>query len=1116
MASSTRYYGLGYFDFGDALGTDFSGQIEIDRFVFLDKQLFGLMSVFGNGVVSGWDVTQNGTFSIQISEGYGNINFRAGRTNFPFSIDNLPPNAISYIYVRQRTRITFSEDVEFVLDSVPDIADPNFLLLSKVTVGAASIESIDNSVRQEIGFLELIQAAIRIHKHRGGSLNPSKIDLASEVKGQLPSFRIANFDAEKITTGTFDLSRMPLLDHQDLQNVGLLTHPQLDSFVKTLESSNKELFGEIGTANLLQFIIAVKLIYEDPDSALFIDKIVDENFINEFTIIPGVTPNSYIDFDSTTANVDLEQHRIKGIPPTTGTSFYVTFDTALAWNSAHTLSNLIVSGTSVTLAFSDSDETNIQSIEGFETATEPNQNLTDEGGIGLFAKQTIITVDNATILSHSNATNVFEGFYSGRFSHQQAIRSQYVKSFETAQDWSDFDSFVLHVKCLDIIHGPVKIYFTDSEGENSAEFTLLEQDEITDNPDPLSNGFEIRVIDIATISARADVKSFTIYTDDTINPFSFFVDDINIQRAVLLPEEGRLVLRYSAGSQVTFANIEWSSTEPPGTQLDVRVRAANGTAFLTRASYTALLESGDTINLEGTDLEIEITFTPDTNRVSAPILHSVRVLILTEAEVDGFSIDSETEFLRGDVKNIEITSDPTVVLEPIIYVDSFYYNLANLTEQVVKSTNSFVAELAFFGADSPIAPNQLFKTIEDTEVSTSTSKFFEPKSVRRAFDRNFVIADTFNDRILEYDEGGNLLNGIGSINYEHSASLVFPIAASVDIRSGILYVVWSKRISFKTVDISKITVQTTTQTVQLIEDFDLILNVTKAELENIDAEGQIMPIYLSAQNAGLVQNLPRSETFLFFDNESVSGGIANDSIFYQTISTALGIPCYVGNFAYIDGIFTPTWAEKQSDDSYIIANGTIGVAGYSFPENVTETVSLNTNVSSIIQVDRNNNVVFGSNIMAFSPFVPGRVQPISSSLWLIGGIRPVGTEGTPDEDHLLNFRGLSPDDDIRRVQKETLKEIFFGSSDPFVGSVIIFDKVAGTTIFQYVSAEGIVVSDVDIDSGQYIIAESSLDRSGRIIKLDTAGNVVFSFGEGLYNLISSIAVQNDGSILIST
>ena len=229
MAGSTRHYGMGFFDFGDPLGTDFAGQVEVDRFIFIDKQLYGLMSVFGNGVIEGWEVTAEDNFTLAISAGFGNINFVSARTEFPGSIRDVPPNTINYVYAKLNQRTRLSENIEFVLSPISNINDPNFIILARVVAGPLGIESIDNSLRQEIGFLELIKAAIKRHKHRGGSLNPSKIDLSSEVKGQLPSFRIADFDAEKVTTGTFDLARMPLIDHQDLQNVGLLTHPQLDT-----------------------------------------------------------------------------------------------------------------------------------------------------------------------------------------------------------------------------------------------------------------------------------------------------------------------------------------------------------------------------------------------------------------------------------------------------------------------------------------------------------------------------------------------------------------------------------------------------------------------------------------------------------------------------------------------------------------------------------------------------------------------------------------------------------------------------------------------------------------------------------------------------------------------
>lgn len=1125
MAGSTQYFGLGFFDFGDALGTDFAGQVEIDRFVFIDKQLYGLMSIFGNGVISGWTVAAEESFTISISEGFGNINFIAGRTTFPFTIEDIQPNSINYVFAKVKNRTTFAEDVDFIISTSRNLNDPNFLLLAEVTTGPSSITNVDNSIRQEIGFLELIKAAIRLHKHRGGSLNPSKIDLSSEVKGQLPSFRIADFDAEKITTGTFDLTRMPVLNHSDLTNVGLLTHPQLDTFVKTLEVSNKEIFGEIGTANLLQLILAMKLIHDDPDSAFYIsDRTFDENMINEIAVIPGITPNTYIDFDNTTAEVNLEQHYIKGVPPATGTSFFVTYNTGLAWRQSYSLDNVIVVGDTVTLAFNDDDESNIVTIEGFESATSPGQSLAGgSGGQTLFTKETLIISDNADITASSSSTNVIEGFYSGEFTHRQSFRNRYTKEFTEGQDWSTYDSFVVNVKCLDSIHGSVKMYLEDSNGEQSTEFIILDQDEITENSDPQQNNFEMRVIDLATVLFRNDVKKIVFFTDDLENPFSFFVDFINIQRAVLLPESGKIILRYSSAVRLIFSTLSWTSIEPTGTDIKVRARSADGTAFLTRADWTPFLISGDVVNLEGTDIEVEITLLPDDDRITSPVLQSFRILLLTEAEVDGFAIDSSTEFARGTSENVTLNSSPTSIeLQSPVYVDSYYFCLGNTMNQIHEETtdsgSTFAqGELAIFGTNTPVSPNQVFKTIEDGKNRVSLSRLFGPRSVRRKDKRTFVIADTYNDRVLEFDEEQNLLAGIGSINYEHG-SKTFPISACVDTRTGILYIVWSRRISFKTVNVSKITLQTSTEKIQLIRDFDKINGLTTSELESVNSEGQIMAVHLSSQNAGLAETYPSNSTFLFVSGDALTSGTSTDSVFYSAVATALGIPVFIGKFAYIDGIFSPTWADKTDDDGFIISNGTVAIKEYEFESSLDETISRTTTVSNIIETDKNNNLIFGSNIMEFSPFIPGRAEKIDDNTLLIGGLRPGGIEGTPTTDAPFNFRVVSGSDDNKTTQKQVLENLFFGGSTPYVGAVVVFDRRSNATTFEYVSAEGVLVSDVDIDpnTGEYVVAESSFQKSGRIIKLDTAGNISFSYGEGLYSLINDIFVQVDSSIVIST
>lgn len=1078
------------------------------------------MSVFGNGVLSGWMVTATGTFAVSISEGLGNINFTSARTSFPSTLSNIPPNSIRYVYARIKETTGFTENIDFILSPTRNLTGVGFLLLAEVITGAASIESIDNSVRQNIGFLELIKAAIKQHKHRGGSLNPSKIDLGSEVNGQLPSFRIADFDAEKVTTGTFDLARLPLIDHQDLQNVGLLTHPQLDSFVKTLQASNKELFGEIGTANLLQLILAMKLVHDDPNSAFYIsDRTVDQNMINEFAIIPGITPNSYIDFDNSTAEINLEDHYIKGIPPVTGTSFFVTYNTNLSWQSAYRKENVVISGDRVTLAFNDDDEANIKIIEGFEGSTEPGEDLS--GNQGAFRKETILLVDNAHIIANSSSTNVVEGFYSGKFAHQQSFRNQFVKEFETSQDWTTYDSFVLHIKSLDSIHGSVKVYFENSSGEKSSSFTILSENEVTDNNDPVANNFEMRVIELALISFRNDIKKLVIYTDDLENPFNFYVDLINIQRAILLPEQGSIVLRYSSNTKVSFSTISWQSIEPSGTEIKVRVRSASGTVFLNRSEYTPYINNGDAVNLEGTDIEIEATLLSGPDRLNSPVLTELRILILSEAEIDGFVINSTEELNRGDESNVTINTSPvSVSISTPISVGSYYFALSNLVgqlrEEIDSNGNSFASsELSISGLKLPISPNYVFKFVEQNFGTITVGSFFEPRSVRRLQDKSFVIADTYNDRVVQVDENGNLLSGFGSINYEHQEK-IYPIAASFDIRTSILYIVWSRRISFKTVNVSKIVIKAVgQQEVQLIKDSDKILNLSTSDLEQIEAEGQIMPIYLSTQNSGTLKLFPATNSYILVSSDAIATGLNTDSVFYRVISNANGIPLYVGNFAYIDGVYSPSWADKSDKNSFIVCNSTVAVKEFSFPTTVTESLTKQSNVSSIIEVDENNNIVYASNKVLFSPFFPGRAERIDGNTLLIAGMKPSGEQ---EDIEGFNFRSFANNPSVRTQQKTILNSMLFQGEKPFIGTVIVIDTRTGSTTFEYTCPEGILASDVDVDprDGLYVVAESSLNNSGRIIKLDALGNITFSFGEGLYSIINDVEIQTDGSIVIST
>jgi hypothetical protein len=500
----------------------------------------------------------------------------------------------------------------------------------------------------------------------------------------------------------------------------------------------------------------------------------------------------------------------------------------------------------------------------------------------------------------------------------------------------------------------------------------------------------------------------------------------------------------------------------------------------------------------------------------------MRLLITTDAEIDGFAINTTTEWSRGDSENIDIEDPGTLNLETPVYVDSYYFCLGNAAHQVRATSAATEKELGIFGTNMPVAPNQVFAAVEDGETTVNQGRLFEPRSVIRDTDRTFIIADTYNDRVLQIDEDQTLVNGVGSINYQHGSKL-FPIAASMDKRSGILYIVWSKPVNFKTVNVSRITMQTPTgaQQVRLVRDSDKIMGRLMEDLTSVNAEGQVMPVHLSSANYGLANQLP-SESRLLIASDAVTTGIDTNSVFYSAIQDERGIALFVGNFAYIDGLFSPTWAQRTDGDGFLIANAKVAIKEHEFPSTVEETISKNVNVSSIVELDSDNAIIYAANLADFSPFVPGRVERIGKSTLLIGGMRTDGQESTPDSSHELDFRTISGSNTQKRTQRETLNQIFFGengnSTAPFVGIVMVYDTDLEMTTFRYTSAEGVLVSDVDIDptSNYYVIAESSFDQSGRIIKVDGVGNIVYSYGEGLYTVINDVNVQIDGAMVVST
>lgn len=313
MAGFTPNYNMAYFDWGDVLNEPINTAREIDRFMFIDKQIYGLYSIFGNGVIAGWEVTDatyshgNG-ISVSISSGTGIVSLRAAETLVPTVLDYLPSNSIIYIYAtHSNPDMTTKNVVQFSYSS--DSGMTTSVKLAKVVTGDNAITSIDNTDRDYVLVDQQISNLILSHRHRG---YPSKINLDTDTKNRISGAKIESFDAIKVNSGRFNLERIPLLNHNTLTNRGVLTHAQLDTYVANFGSTN--LLGEVYTTNRMLQSIYLKRLYPD----------IDEYFINELIFIAGISPNSFYDPINSTATVDREANTVAGFPFGATTAYFFT------------------------------------------------------------------------------------------------------------------------------------------------------------------------------------------------------------------------------------------------------------------------------------------------------------------------------------------------------------------------------------------------------------------------------------------------------------------------------------------------------------------------------------------------------------------------------------------------------------------------------------------------------------------------------------------------------------------------------------------------------------------------------------------------------------------------
>ena len=1094
----TDYYHMAFFDFGDSLDTTLNVKKEIDRFVIIDKQIYGLYNVFGNGVIEGWEVQDNGYtsqngISISISPGIGIVKYMVAETSLTEYLNNLPVDTVVDIFAILKGSTVRDRGIDFVASTV-DLSSTFAVKLARVLTGTSNVVSIDNTVKQLVGFKAIIQDEINKHKHRG---IPSKIDLKEEVKNQLPGARIEGIDASKIITGLFDKERIPILDHNDLENNGLLTHAALDSFVNALSQNNKELLGEIASTNLLKAVIFLKYLYPD----------VDEQFINELIFIPGISLNSFIDFDTTTAYINLEQHCVSGYPAKTG------LFTSVYWQEQNSLSkyyirnNIIVSGGKASLIRKDP---RIKIIEDF-SGTGRGKELPFERNIEK-------TSEEIKAVAAMADTDKMEGAASGAFSATATHLVTYKKDLTTVSDgnsvgmnWAeDYDELIIWVKTIIPEHDTVYYYFVNGSinpGETGFDsknqigpFVLLLKNYITSNVDATKNNFEEIVINLAELrdagKSMDNITKFVIYTTDLSSTFIFYLDNIHIRRTNLYYPSGTIRYRYSTQADVIFHSIFFKGDYSDKTKIQVRTKIAGSKDLLSRTPYTLPLASGQVFATKGTNIEIEVSLSTSDENIS-PSFNYLELRMLSDADYTGFEIDTKSEWERGSLENIKIEEidesvNSNLLLKSPININGYYFSKQDAISEIDFEKN---AVLGFGGSKMPLSPNQAI----NWDINPY-KKFDFVSSVIRQYNKNFVIADTKNNRIIKTDSSGNFIKGFGS-TYTVDTGSLYPLSAIYNSTNYILTCVFSKGVNVE--DISKIYLYIGSVKKPLVTNKDIILTSNKGG-------GKVLEISLSEDTQSSLVGIQR-DLFIYFDKGSFKEDIKiGDNV--RDLYGIHGIECFIGDFTYMDGIQHPIFANILNNGNWIVCNVSDSSLFYISEDDITDSSQQNLEVADILEFNSTTEeIIFSSSSINFSDFSLGSVLEYEEGKFMIAGI-------TKTDDLVTDFTG----EDLKGSVENITNNIKFRAAaidalSKSRGNVIIMDETSGSFYNFYILPDGLYPSFVDVNTkGNILVSESSFaDDSGRLVKLDTFGNIIWAFGAGTFNMIRSSRILENSNSLVS-
>ena len=302
MPTNTKTYAFGIFAGGD----QYSPDIEQARWTTLDENLAAIAKLVGNGVIEGWlPGIGSSAGTVLVGAGTGIVGGFAAATTATVTLQ-LPNSGITtdYKIIAQADSTTASQQTVTFSYILASLATPDAsVLLATATVDSTGAITSLIDARSLVGITQELMDAITNHKHSGAANAPTKIDLASEVQGLLGSENIGSIPAEKIS-GAIPANLVRGVSHTDLQDIGALTHDQIDDLLGTVDAASFQPIGIVSAINVLQG-------YTILTHALGTE--VQRYLANSRCFVPGLTPNAWIDTANLTGTLDTTNLQVVGI-----------------------------------------------------------------------------------------------------------------------------------------------------------------------------------------------------------------------------------------------------------------------------------------------------------------------------------------------------------------------------------------------------------------------------------------------------------------------------------------------------------------------------------------------------------------------------------------------------------------------------------------------------------------------------------------------------------------------------------------------------------------------------------------------------------------------------------